>query len=107
VLGNHEVAEVAILPPDPNPTGGAWIVDRSPDFQSSRPMLDVDEFDRRLRTRRGPPRTTRSAEITPAAQKTILVDRVRIRKHVALDQDIGGVEGIDQRSSRLFPCTAA
>jgi hypothetical protein len=36
------------------------------------------------------------AEIPPTSQETILVDRVGIRKDVPLDQDIGGVERIDE-----------
>jgi len=45
-------------------------------------------------------------EIPPASWKTIPVDRVGIREHVALDEHVGGVERIDEGPHRLSPCTA-
>jgi len=105
-FGDLEVAEVATLPPDPNPTGGAWIIDRSMNFQASRPMLDVDEFEHRFRTGGRPALSTRLTEPPPSAHETILVDRVGIRKYMALDQYIGGVERIDEGPHRLVLGTA-
>ena len=105
-FGDLELAEFAVLPPDPNPDLGVWIIDCSLDLQTSRPVLQVDELDHGLGAAGNPPMTTRLTVKPPAPQETIPVNRAGIRKHMAFDQHIGGVEGIDQRSSRLFLSTA-